>query len=329
MRDRSIDILRFIGLSCIILVHCNCPFVLSQLRCFDVPLMLFVSGLSFSGKTINNYFDFIVKRAKRLLIPTWSFVSAFMLMMLCAQYVFQKPLYSLSYIVESFAMTGGIGYVWIIRVFLLIAIITPIISLLERKISKDNTLIISILALGGVVELITIYNFSLEEGSLLYRFLSEWVITIISYSLFFYLGLRMRKVDTKRQRRFLLVFTLVLIVSLMVYYHNYGLPIKFSPCFKYPPHSYYILYGLFACSLLWSVRNFLTSIFGHKIFAFIGKNTIWIYLYHILLLNIPLPANWMLKYIIVYGGALLLFGVQFAIYKRLKNRFTVAKYLIG
>lgn len=73
-RDISIDLLRFVGLSCIIFAHINAPFVLNQLRCFDVPLMLFVSGLTCFGKSIPDYFYYMLNRAKRLLIPTWSFL---------------------------------------------------------------------------------------------------------------------------------------------------------------------------------------------------------------------------------------------------------------
>lgn len=47
-RDISIDILRFIGISFIILAHVNPPDTILNIRCFDVSLMLFVSGLTMS-----------------------------------------------------------------------------------------------------------------------------------------------------------------------------------------------------------------------------------------------------------------------------------------
>lgn len=46
-RDLHIDFLRFIGISLIILAHVEAPSGITQFRCFDVPLMVFVSGLSF------------------------------------------------------------------------------------------------------------------------------------------------------------------------------------------------------------------------------------------------------------------------------------------
>lgn len=42
-RNNCIDLLRFWGLSLIILAHVNPPGILFHIRCFDVPLMLFVS----------------------------------------------------------------------------------------------------------------------------------------------------------------------------------------------------------------------------------------------------------------------------------------------
>jgi fucose 4-O-acetylase-like acetyltransferase len=46
-RDLRIDILRVAGLLLIILAHVSPPFLLFQFRTFDVPLMVFVSGLSY------------------------------------------------------------------------------------------------------------------------------------------------------------------------------------------------------------------------------------------------------------------------------------------
>lgn len=47
MRNTYIDFLRFIGLTLIILAHVKAPVWITELRCFDVPLMVFVSGISF------------------------------------------------------------------------------------------------------------------------------------------------------------------------------------------------------------------------------------------------------------------------------------------
>ena len=49
MRDYSIDILRFIELSGIILVHIEPAAFWCQLRSFDVPQMVLLSGVSYYG----------------------------------------------------------------------------------------------------------------------------------------------------------------------------------------------------------------------------------------------------------------------------------------
>ena len=66
-RDSNIDFLRFIGLTAIILVHVTPPLLISQLRAFDVSLMVFVSGLAASNKIINDYKSYFGKEPSVLL----------------------------------------------------------------------------------------------------------------------------------------------------------------------------------------------------------------------------------------------------------------------
>ena len=83
-REFSIDVLRFIGMVFIIVCHVGPPSVVFNYRNFDVTMLVFASGLSFAvadkdyltdSKT---YFRYVVKRLKRLLIPTWLFLIAFL-----------------------------------------------------------------------------------------------------------------------------------------------------------------------------------------------------------------------------------------------------------
>jgi fucose 4-O-acetylase-like acetyltransferase len=47
-RVKSVDFLRFLGLSLIILAHVTPQGLVFQIRNFDVPLMVFISGVSFA-----------------------------------------------------------------------------------------------------------------------------------------------------------------------------------------------------------------------------------------------------------------------------------------
>lgn len=156
MREERIDTLRFLGISLIILAHVGAPAWVNQLRCFDVPLMFFVSGLACSSKPIVNYWDYAIKRAKRLLYPTWGFLAVFLLLLSLLRLILHKEPLPLDYYIESLTMTGGGGYVWIIRIFFLVALIQPIWLWIEKKLNSTPKAMLSFLAvLGGGDSLIS------------------------------------------------------------------------------------------------------------------------------------------------------------------------------
>ena len=84
-RDISIDILRCIALIGIVVIHCEPESLwLRQIRNFDVPLMVFLSGVSYtlSIKDENTlidggYLKYVIKRFKRLILPTWIFLGIY------------------------------------------------------------------------------------------------------------------------------------------------------------------------------------------------------------------------------------------------------------
>ena len=81
-RDFPIDFLRTLGLFAIILAHVSPPALISQLRSFDVPLMVVISGYVFAitKPTSENTFKlipYVKNRFVRLAIPVWIFLSFF------------------------------------------------------------------------------------------------------------------------------------------------------------------------------------------------------------------------------------------------------------
>lgn len=125
-RNRNIDFLRFVGLSLIILAHVYPPNLIFQIRSFDVPLMVFISGLVYADRQIDDYKLFIVHRIKRLYFPVGIFLAAYFSLIYGLK-VFLRVDFGITFrqVIESFLLMEGIGFVWIIRVFLLIAIVTP------------------------------------------------------------------------------------------------------------------------------------------------------------------------------------------------------------
>ena len=137
-RDCSLDFLRTVGLLCVILAHANVPQIIMGWRCFDVVLLVFVSGLSFLESKGNeqNYFAYLKKRICRLVFPTWKFLCIFFLFFGSLHSINHNlPIFSLKECVYSFLFISGIGYVWIIMVYLLVAAVLPA---LKRFLDKSG-----------------------------------------------------------------------------------------------------------------------------------------------------------------------------------------------
>ncbi len=138
MRDRRVDILRFIGLAMIILAHVSPPPLLFQLRNFDVPLMVLLSAISYglSYKATETYPMYFWKRIKRLVFPVWLFLTFYFIFLMVVDPA-HKDL-NPERMITSYTLTGGIGYVWIIRVFLLVALTSPLIHILHKAVKSDR-----------------------------------------------------------------------------------------------------------------------------------------------------------------------------------------------
>ena len=123
------DFLKSIGLICVIIAHVNPPPFIMMLRGFDVPLMIILSALLaersynkrlVAGSSIKTYY---VSRFMRLVTPTWIFLALFFV----AYAIMSGKFESIEYYLYSFGLTRyGIGYVWIILIYLYCAILVPL-----------------------------------------------------------------------------------------------------------------------------------------------------------------------------------------------------------
>ena len=121
-RDKSIDVLRTIALIGIFFAHVQSPGWLLQLRSFDVPMMSLLMGASFYLSNHNKevkYGDYVKKRIKRLVYPTWIFLTIFFALIIAVSIVLGREYpFSIGKIIRSYLLLDGIGYVWIVGVFL-------------------------------------------------------------------------------------------------------------------------------------------------------------------------------------------------------------------
>lgn len=152
----------------------------------------------------------------------------------------------------------------------------------------------------------------------------------LAYSIPFILGVRCRKAEEFEQRKLFVWCAVIFVFSFICYVLNYGFPIRITPDFKTPPHSYYIVYGCFVSMILWLIKKRVSKWGINRYFVFLGQNTIWIYLWHMpfVLVSNRVSDSWAIRYLFVYGTAIFMFLIQRSIVKR-KNSDFARKYLLG
>lgn len=309
-RDSYVDFLRFLGLSLIIFAHVSPPPFLFQLRNFDVPLMVIVSALSFSlsGHRDAHYKAYVWARIKRLVFPVWCFLTLFFLTHL----IFNQDarILSTTTILQSYSFNRGIGYVWIIRVFLLVALVAPLIYRFHKRV-RSNTHYFSCLALMYISYELLLYLVQdhLGSGWFARYIFSDLVLYIIPYAFIFALGLRLTILNAQQVFVLMILFLIFLLLFCGTYLIE-GVDVPSTQKFKYPPSSYYLYYALFACLLVWLSAGKVWSFFSKSVVLrmlvlFIASNSLWIYLWHIPFAEY-IDLNFAVKYLLVYTGAVII-----------------------
>lgn len=326
-RDLSIDFLRCIGMVLIVLAHSiGSDNTIFQIRAFDVPLMIFVSGLCFADKVIKSYKSFIWKRIKRLLIPTYLFLIVYFGIVFIARLFGTDFGITNKHIAGSFLLLHGIGFVWIIRVFLIVAVLTPLLLWMSNRIKY---VFVFCLVLISIQTALVYYQVGFD-----YLFFRGFVLYGIGYSIVFLAATGIKRANGREKEKESIAWYAVLAVAIIYYHINNGwehiIPIN---NYKYPPSSYYIIYGIAASAFLYSIRSKF-SIFINKFTIFIGSHTLWIYLYHIpFFFNICTKLNlgWSIKFPILLLGGIVLAYLQekLAIWLNKKYPCGFWKYLIG
>lgn len=321
MRDFNIDILRFIGLAMIVLAHVEPPGFIFQMRNFDVPLMVMISGMSFiiSYDNKDSYVSFICKRISRLLLPVWLFLTGYFLL----QRVFIPSSDDLTFetIINSYLLIDGIGYVWIIKVFLLVSIVSPLLYRFHCN-TTSNGLYFSVLATVFVLyECMRFVSMSYVSEGLL-ESISLVTHYLVPYAIIFSIGLRLKSIPHKT------LFTLIIVsgtVFLSICVTLYVLSGSVVPTqeLKYPPSIYYCSYAiLVSCVLFYVISRFKYHI-KFNIFKFVisfcAKNSIWIYLWHIPFVRFY-NESFVIKYIVVFTSAIMITYLQVSLVKFISTK---------
>lgn len=316
-RNINYDILKVIALFGIMLAHIGPNKVVFQLRNFDVPMMIIISvwlSLSIYNKGNFNYKIYLLKRIKRLVKPTWIFLTIYFLF-----YWIFKGSISIKTIILSYTLINGIGYVWIIRIYIYVAIITPIYSYIYNNL-KIFSIIIIILIEYLIYAFLIKFSFIVNERIRL--FLTISILDFVGYSFVVWIAILTYKLSI-RNRFLVSIFSAILFIFLAVKYN-------FIPTqeFKYPIRLYYLSY---AFSIIFMLDFFVEwidnkySIKKSKIIIYISSNSMWIYLWHILyipLVNkffVNLQFGYIIRFIVIAFLAIITTSLQNLFYYKFKK----------
>lgn len=310
IRNISLDIARTIGTLLIILAHVGAPKIINEIRCFDVVLLVFVSGYCIR---MSNYGLYLWKRIKRLVFPAW----VLLILLFCSTWaaciiVKKEQIYTIGKILKSFTfLNGGIGFIWIVRIYLGIALVAPIIIRVNRLI-KNDIMVIAVAMLFIIVLSFIVKWSTPPDNSPLY-----YILEILAYALVAFLGYRCRQKterNTKLRKNFLLILISLCLVSTFISIIIHG----FNPNeYKYPPQALYLFYGvLISGSIFLLLNHVIVSRENrlHKLITWFSTSSFDVYLAHIFVLSIinmlegliGIELLWLLKYILVLGISLMI-----------------------
>lgn len=295
----------------IIFAHCNPPGILFQLRNFDVPLMVIVSGMSFSlvYSSKRSYLNYFCKRFKRLLMPVWFFLSIYFIGL---HFLYPSSMdLHINTMVSSFLLVSGIGYVWVIRVFLMIALISPLLYQVHSRFSCFRYYYFIIAAVFVFYEVFRFMSIPYVQDGFGYYF-SLYFYYLISYSIVFLVGMSLLNAARIYLWYFAFIcLSLFFVFAILLFMRNGGF--LSTQGFKNPPSLYYFSYSLFVSVLLWLYSSHLVKLSKllcvHGLVFFISRNTMWIYLWHIPFVKF-VYANYILKYLFVFAVSYVIVRIQ-------------------
>lgn len=317
-RNHSIDFLRSIGTLLIILAHVSAPKLLTDIRSFDVITLVFISGMSIGYSKKKSYKQYIGSRIKKLLLP--AYIAAFLICSIIGlgSIVFDGINISWNYVIRSFLLIDGnsIGFIWIVKVYLFIAMLLPIIQAFENRIVNSNNLYIVIfifLVLTSVC--IKYFNSSIV--------VNEYLYYAIQYSLVALIGLRFSK--DKATRFVPLILSIIVFWVYQIYIGEFSIS-----DYKFPPHIYWISYGIIITIILYVIiEKYVDSMPSAtlKIIEWISTNSFPIYINHIYFIwsvfffeRMICELWWPIKYIYVVFGTFILTLLIGKIKQVMKNR---------
>lgn len=310
-RDLSIDIIRCVCMICIVLAHVNPPALLHTLRSFDVVGLVMISAICMKpNKSVPQYFSSILKRVRRLVVPTYIFILCVLISVYILCLYFKIPyLYDRNGIISAFLLIDGIGYVWIIRVLLINAVLSPLLF----KLSSYQAIYVLVgsflLLLVSKYLLILVPSQEHLSGFILYYY----YLYTVGYFIIALYALLIKKSNYRSLLKHILIILALLIVYKLVF--SYLLDENVLVLQKHPPMFDWIAYGIIITDLLFIITRRITPLVQSnkyilKSITWFSANSFQVYFIHAWLIimynaitritGCELAITWWIKFILVF-----------------------------
>lgn len=210
-----------------------------------------------------------------------------------------------------------VGMLWVIWVYFVCALIVPII----KKIGFREHSLIFVVALLFVYEMVCVVT-NLSEIRVLYITL----FTIVPWGSVTYVGFYY-DLMTKTQKRLLLMMFAILFCIYTCYLrmiYGYFVPIN---DFKYPARLYYLSYAFtIVLILMQKLQNMKLK--ENPVISFVSKSSLWIYLWHILILYvvkivIENDNFWLVQYVNIVTLSVMVTFIQNIIVNKILSKYHV------
>ncbi len=282
LRYYEIDVLRGLGILAIILIHVSAYFLKDPLAKFvwdysqfTVQTFVFVSGyLFFLKNPLENrktFWSYLKKRARRLLIPYWSFLVFYFAIIAVFSLGTLTPEFFIRWLTLT---TTGNELNWFVVLFLQFVILLPLLSYWAKN-RKWLFYLYSLFALSSSLLLLG-YNIPLNYK--LTMWLPWSLILIVSWY-------------TARYEKRRWFYPVAIVGSFFIFFVlRYRLQIlDHSLSFydnKYPPNLYFLSYGIWVTLLLlWlSGRGVFSAKWFQKSITFLGVHSYSIFFVHFLII---------------------------------------------
>lgn len=309
-----IDYLKAIGLLLVILAHVECPKYIMQFRSFDVPLLVVLSGYLASKTYVSgNSKKYYWKRIQRLVIPAWIFLIIFFIVQSVA---YSRP--TVKNIIKAVTFQRDadmVGMLWVIWVYLICALLIPVIYKIGYN-KKSNIIIMCVFVAYELLCMTT----DISSNRIIYITL----LTIIPWGAITYLGFYLDQI-TKKQKMIIISLGIIIFLSGVAYFKVRRDMFISTNDYKYPARLYYFSYAIPIIFILIKVFREI-PLKNNKLISFISSSSLWIYLWHILVLYVVKSIIvddrlWILQYAFILSISIIITWIQNVIIKYLISNY--------